>query len=507
MTEDSRDCWRLGLASSVTHWGRYTPDRIAVQIDQESHSYHELSHLTELASMALVRRFCKETLANGIGVSTTDKWELFVMIIACLKAHSHCVLINPLWSREQMEAVVEECHLGIVFAQGPFLSEHSEVVELGEFLSWCANASIDDVHPRSLARPSASTWGILFSSGTTGRPKGIIRSDFSINMELLGWCLELPITRDTVFQVARPLYYTGGLVLTASTILAGGTVLTSSDDQAAHVIEMCREAKPTWVFMIPDQLRDLAKIAALGQPWRAIETRVLTMGSPVGSRLKQSLADLFAYPITESWGNTEGLGTISDDSCWRSRPDSIGRPFLADEITVRRPDGQECAEMEVGRLCGIADSSFVKYQNREDLNDTLRDGETIISEDFGFRDSGGYFYHVGRVTERHVTSDGSVVFTGRIVEDIRALDCVEDIHVVVCSYLNGDQEQHDVVGIAVRKPTELISTEDMCSRINSMLILPHRLTRLVFIDELPRTANGKIDQVRALKLVRRAPPA
>ena len=102
-------------------------------------------------------------------------------------------------------------------------------------------------------------WGIIYSSGTTGAPKGIVRSDLSMFTELVGWCLELPITRNSIAFIGRPVYYTGGLVLTAATLLVGGSAILPHEWSVTIYKSFMSTNVVDFAFLIPDQVRELIR--------------------------------------------------------------------------------------------------------------------------------------------------------------------------------------------------------------------------------------------------------
>ena len=110
-------------------------------------------------------------------------------------------------------------------------------------------------------REGKDEWGVLYSSGTTGTPKAIERDHDSMVTEFLGWIVELGLNRDTTFFIARPIYYTGGLVLVGATLLVGGTIViddlqddNNSEQAWDSLVNTLQANEVDWAFFIPDQL-------------------------------------------------------------------------------------------------------------------------------------------------------------------------------------------------------------------------------------------------------------
>src|SRR5258708_21843818 len=116
------------------------------------------------------------------------------------------------------------------------------------------------------------------------------------------------------------------------------------------------------------------------------------MGAPISSATKRAVRERLGAELIESWGNSEGLGTITEREDLDKRPDSVGRPFLTDQLYVLDEAGKRLGPGEIGRLAGLADSRLLEYQNRRDLNEELLRGDLAISEDLGDVDADGYLH-------------------------------------------------------------------------------------------------------------------
>src|SRR5690606_36968944 len=121
--------------------------------------------------------------------------------------------------------------------------------------------------------------------------------DLSIFMELIGWCLEIPIVRASTVYVGRPLFYTGGLVIAGATLLAGGTVIAPREHTAELYWDTCARLDVDFAFFLPDQVRALIAMVAGGAS-RPGSKRILTMGAPISIDTKRAIRDVLgAEPV------------------------------------------------------------------------------------------------------------------------------------------------------------------------------------------------------------------
>ena len=348
-------------------------------------------------------------------------------------------------------------------------------------------------------------WGVLFTSGSTGAPKAILHNNYSIVTELLAWVLELELRKSDCFYVARPIYYTGGLVLTLATLSIGGTVIVDdyedlNDD--AELLSRLRNAsqhnKLDWLFLVPEQAR---RITRAQQGWNrpSNPASILVMGSPISAAEKRALSDYFDCRVVESWGNSEGLGTITSYDDLEIRPNSIGRPFMSERIFVIDDDGRSCPAFSRGRLAGSDETMFTEYLNRPEATDRAKRDSLVISDDLGYRDEEGYFYIVARVQDV-INIKGDTVVLPDVEAKIRALDWVREI----CVGPVDSGPDIELYGLLELVPTAARSDPViLLNLLNKVLLRTERLTGAMVTRSMPRLASGKVDRVAARQVLSR----
>lgn len=430
---------------------------------------------------------------SPIGVLVTDKVGLIAAVSAVLAEAGVAVLLNLSLDPAVIRSMVNDasCRAVIFDSGGEALCKACVNVPS---IQICSAASGDQNLPRDReprVRYVDDRWGILYSSGTTGIPKGIVRSDLSMLNEMICWCLELPITRNSVALIGRPVYYTGGFVLTASALLAGGSVILPAEWSIDTYKSLVGRYPVDFVFLIPDQVRELmARRLAETDTWPS-PRRILTMGAPIDPQMKASIHKVLECEYVESWGNSEGLGTITSEDDARLRPRSIGRPFLADNLFVVDEDGMPLPKEHAGRIAGRTDSVLSEYQNREDLNrELIRDG-MVISEDIGYMDSHGYFYLSGRVTQR-IVRNGMPVFATDIESGLCGNHGIMEI--AVFGVDDPAEGQVPIAAVVLENPTA-VEPEALLAAVNSVLSPELRLKALLRLSRIPKNAAGKVDYV------------
>ncbi len=490
MSQAKRIPLYLSLHQSIRHWATYQPAKPALIEDDASISYRALQcGISKCRALISDLHLSRQT---PVGILVVEKSKLIAAVSAAL-AEGHVPVLLNLWLEPQIlrSMILDACCKAVM-------------VDLaGERL---AKASAQDLPRTSVPDFSADNirmeddrqaeerfvddeWGIIYTSGTTGTPKGIVRSDLSMFTELVGWCLELPITSNSIAFIGRPVYYTGGLVLTAATLLVGGSVILPHEWSVAAYKSLMNTNVVDFAFLIPDQVRELIGSRLADASNWAGPRRILTMGAPMPESLKRSVQEVLKCEYIESWGNSEGLGTITSELDARVRPTSIGRPFLSDELLVVDEDARPLPKGSIGRIAGWADSVLTKYQNREDLDRRFIRDRMVISEDLGYVDSDDYLYLVGRVSQR-IVRKGEPIFATDIENIIICMQRVREVAVIGVH----DAAEGEVPVAAVALKGEASENPDKFLAVaNSKLLPQQQLKRVYLVSGLPRNAAGKVD--------------
>ena len=219
---------QFGLIEAVRHWATYRPTKTALHSNGRQFTYAEL--------LARAEGVASELLATGSGprvaIAAQRKAEFLTAVFGVMRAGKSAVLLNHGLPDGKLRVMVEDTAPDLALCERDLTSSGALGVP-----STIPRVIVEDCSRaigRSFVWPDRKAedeWGIVFSSGTTGVPKGVKRDHESMVTEIIGWSLELPLTRHSVFYVGRPLYYTGGLVLALSCLFVGGTLIANDYPQ------------------------------------------------------------------------------------------------------------------------------------------------------------------------------------------------------------------------------------------------------------------------------------
>jgi long-chain acyl-CoA synthetase len=489
---------QFGVSEAVNHWGRYRKNDIAVHTDGVAITYGDLASRVDLACTGIAA--C-DVGAPGcrIAVALLNRLDLLVAILATVRLRFSIVPLH-LGSSERgiQENLADTGAVAMIYDADHeiylrLIDPTTPIVPID--VNLLSNNKSEKNEPGGECE-SSDEWGVLFTSGSTGLSKGIQRDQYSMVTEFVGWCLELGLTRHSRFYIGRPLYYTGGLVLAMSTLLVGGTLILNNISDFNDPVAVWSDYQNAstklnidWAFFVPDQLRRFVKLSDICAPKKLGAKSILVMGAPITGSEKVQVSQSLSCSIVESWGNSESLGTITDPEDIHVRPDSIGRPFLTDDLLVVDETFRAISPGQIGRIAGGEEAGFSEYSNRPEATARVKINQLIVSDDFGYRDHEGYFYISGREQEI-VIVDGRTVFLPKIERAIRLVDNV--LECFVSAY------QHRSLKIGVM----FVSTGET-SKI--LLAIRECLSReaandqyigcILAVDSLPRLPSGKVDRV------------
>lgn len=342
---------------------------------------------------------------------------------------------------------------------------------------------------------------MLYSSGTTGRPKGVKTSiepvspdtpprRFAMLQEKYG------LGADTVFLNPGPFYHAGPNRFMMSVLRAGGTVVGFSKFDAGATLNAIAHYNVTHGFFVPtmfgrmlalpDEIRASAQLSTMRHAIHA--------AAPCPIEVKRRMIEWWGTVIDELYAGTEAFGhTFISSKEWLEHPGSVGKPAAGCEIRIVGPNGSLCAPGEPGRIM-MSNGLRIEYHGDAAKSALLYDSDGFASlGDIGFLDAEGYLYLTDR--ESHMIIVGGVnIYPQEAEAVLERHPAVADVAVIgVPDNDMGESVKAIVELIKPAKPSEALA-EDIIAFCRAELSL-HKCPRTVdFVDVLPRNPVGKLNK-------------
>lgn len=367
------------------------------------------------------------------------------------------------------------------------------VAPLADALAAVPQGAQIDLATRPLGRD------LLYSSGTTGRPKGIKKPLLAAayrqqrDPEVAAWMRSMRFDEDTVYLSPAPLYHAAPLRYSLRTLDVGGSAIIMSrfdPEQALALIERYQVTHSQWV---PTMLGRLLKLPdEVKRRYRLDSHRVaIHAAAPCPVAVKQGMLDWWGDILLEYYAGSEGCGTTLIDSAqWRARPGSVGRA-ISGQLHIVGDDGQELGVGEVGRVYFSGGGAF-QY-----LNDERKTREAIDARgwatygDIGHVDAEGFLFLSDRRADL-ILSGGVNLYPQEIENALAQHAAVEEVAVVgVPDEDFGEQTLAVVVLKPGFAPDEAMARA-IVEQAAGSLSKVKRPQRLVFEASLPRLETGKL---------------
>lgn len=336
-------------------------------------------------------------------------------------------------------------------------------------------------------------FNIIYSSGTTGRPKGILhthatRRDWAYD---LGIALRYHGASRTICTLG--LYSNIAWVQLLCTWIAGGAIFLTRKFDALGAMQQIAADRITHTAMVPVQFqRMLDHPDARGVDLSSMQA-MMSCGSPLHEELKARIFQRFDCGIIELYGLTEGVITTLEPEEAEGRLASVGKPLIGTDLLLLDNDDQPCSVGSPGEILSRGRIVMPGYYNRPDANDEARFVDDvgqvwIRTGDIGTLDEEGYLYIVDRKKDM-ILSGGQNIYPADIEAAI-----VENEQVRDCAVIGAKSRSWGESPVAYIEPVPGADVDEaaLTEWINTHVGKRQRIRDLVLIDEIPRNPNGKI---------------
>jgi long-chain acyl-CoA synthetase len=373
----------------------------------------------------------------------------------------------------------------------------------GEVPGWRPYAELGAAEPDS-APPDRQAGGMmLYTSGTTGHPKGVHntlpRSDPDT---MAGLFAGIPggygiTSTEGVHLVCSPMYHAapGGHAL--GFLHAGHTIVIQPRFEPEDMLAAVERHRVTTVHMVPTHFHRLLRLPGDVRARYDVSSlqAVIHAGAPCPVPIKKQMLDWLGPIVWEYLGSTEGSVSRVSPQQWLDRPGSVGRPLPGLTVQILGPDGGELPAGEPGTIYFGYPSRAPTFEYHHDPQKTAasRRGNLVTAGDFGYFDADGYLYLLDRRTDL-IISGGVNVYPAEIEQNLITHPAVLDVAVIGVPDPDWGQRV-----VAVIQPAPGVAADDElaaellehCRKELASFKCPRRFE---FVTDFPRTESGKVQR-------------
>jgi long-chain acyl-CoA synthetase len=492
----------LELASLVSHHAHFRPDCLAVVFEEERLTWREFH--ARVARVANVLRDMGIGPGDKVATVMTNCRELLEIYWAVPSIGAVLVPLSPLLMPAGLAGLARNSDAKCLFSQramlpvlgairGELADQLADRILLvdgaepgyGDCTALTARAA-EDFEPAQVA--SDDLFNIMFTSGTTGMPKGIMHSHFTRSMYALWLGAAWRMTPESRALHTGALVFNGAFITMMAAFYLGGTFCLARQFDAAEMIATIERERITHIMVVPSQI--IALFDSPGFDPARLESleMILSLGAPLLNEYKEKLNRVLPKRFYELYGLTEGFVTILDRDDAVRKAGSVGCPPQYAEMRIVGEDGRNCATGEIGEIVGRSPILMSGYYKRPDLTaQAIRDG-WLYSGDMGYADDEGYLYLVDR--KKDMIDSGGVKVYPKDVEEIAAQHAeVRDVAVFGVPH---EKWGETPVAAVILRDGAAVTAAELREWINERVAARYqRVSEVVVMADFPRSAAGK----------------
>jgi long-chain acyl-CoA synthetase len=481
------------------------PDRIAViDVEHVEHSWAETA--------AEAHRIVHGLRALGVGTGDTiatllpNSFETVALMLATGEAGIYLTPVNYHLTGPEVAYIVDDSESKVFIAHERFADA---AVAVSDSVQRFAVGSIDGFAPYSdllkgqpETLPDDRTSGTImnYTSGTTGRPKGVKRPLTGLNPndagELGSFLLNLfgiPPMGNGRHLVAAPLYHTAvGQYMMAS--LNGGHAAVLMDQWSPEgTLERIERHRVTESHMVPTMFNRMLKMPDADKQKYDVSsmTHAIHSAAPCPIPTKQAMLDWWGPCIYEYYAATEGGGTLATPEDWLKKPGTVGKPWPISEVVVFDDDGNKLSPGEVGTVwMRMGDQKFEYHKDKEKTEKSWKDGYFTVG-DAGYLDEDGYLFLADRKIDM-IISGGVNIYPAEVESVLIQHADIADCAVFGIPHDDWGEEVKAAVQLADGVTAGPEQEEKLLTYLKEN-VAKYKLPRSIdFHTDFPRDPNGKL---------------
>ena len=492
------------VSALISAHAREQPQQLALIDGGRTLTYAQLDALINRAAAALQR--------DGVGnhgvvaLCAATSIEYVALFIATLRVGAAACPLAPSASAEQLAAMVRDCAAHVLFLDQSVSAALDTVAEKLEVrhiaVPDAAHPSLESLDTwlaESGAQPAEvdvqpdQPFNIIYSSGTTGTPKGIVQP------HLMRWghvrrAATLGYGPQSITIVSTPLYSNTTLVSLIPTLVFGGTAVLMGKFEARAFLEQAQLHRATHAMLVPVQYRRLMDLPAFDTfDLSSFQMKTCT-SAPFAADLKADILRRWPGGLVEMYGMTEGGGScLLRAHEFPHKLHTVGQPAPGHDIRIINEAGIELTRGESGEIVGRSGSMMKGYHNQPQKTAEAEwhnaQGERYLrTGDRGCFDEAGFLILGDRLKDL-IISGGFNIYPSDLEAELAQHAAVAESAVVgIASREWGETP----VAYVVLRPGQTIDSEDLRLWVNARVGKTQRLSYLYIVPSLPRSAIGKV---------------
>lgn len=501
---------QLQKTLNVSHLLKNTAERFhgreSIVCGSERITWGELDRKVTKLAHELIRLGIRS--GDHVGIALRNSSEFVIAFYAIARAGAVMVPINPFFSKGESGYIVAQSEVKLVFCgeRGCFPALRKEIptlrllVSVGfedqEFISYTALMEGGIPEEPLDGEPSDDLFAILFTSGTTGRPKGAMLTHENVLYPTIAAAKGMECTEEDVFLIPNPLFHIFGVTFILRAACCGGKLVLMEKYSVTRALELIQEERVTVHPGVPTMFT-----LELNHPdFRSFDLSSLRTGemaaAPCPVEVVQRIRKDMNCNVLIAYGSTETAATLtttSFDDSDELRAETVGRPIPSVHLKVVDDNRQKCQTGEVGELvCKGPGVTKGYFKMPEETAKSIDHDGWFHTGDLATIDENGYVRIVGRKKEL-IIRGGFNVYPRELEETL-----YEHPAVVQAAIIGLPDKIYGEITCAcvVLKEGEKVSEESLLDYMRERFVKYKVPDQILILEDLPATPSGKISKVK-----------
>jgi len=489
----------MTMAKSLRATMERAPHKVAVKHNDTERTYGALVQRIDCVTNATINDL-KLVKGDHAAIIAANSIEYIEIVCGVPEAGVAVATVNPRLTPQELAAICDDAQAKVVFCDGvaektvracAFKTVQRIIVMGADYEAWLKKGEAPATRPLV---DEWDVWTIPYTSGTTGKPKGVLISHRSRILTFLGMALEYGCYGpDDKFLGTTPMSHGAGICFPLAALFGGGYMEFMDKFDPEILLRRLKAGSFSGVFMVPTQFHQVFSLDQniLDECRGANIKTIISNAAPLPQAMKHKIVAYFGEGILhETYGSTEGgIVTNLRPPDQLRKQQCVGTPFLNTRVKIVDDAGRECPPDVPGELFSLSPYLFNGYWNKPQETAETFDAEGWVSVgDIARKDAEGFIYIVDRKKDM-VISGGVNIYPREIEEVLYGHPAIADVAVIgVADEKWGER----LKAVIVVKSGQTIAIEGLTRFCEGKLAAYKIPKDISVVASLPRNANGKV---------------